>query len=45
MERDEFDLIAVGRSLIVNPSWPAIIQQGRLEELQPFQRSVLQVLS
>jgi 2,4-dienoyl-CoA reductase-like NADH-dependent reductase (Old Yellow Enzyme family) len=45
MERDEFDLVAVGRSLIVNPSWPAIIQHGRLEELQPFQRDVLQLLS
>ena len=45
MERDEFDLVAVGRSLIVNPSWPAIIQHGRLEELQPFQRDVLKLLS
>lgn len=45
MERDEFDLIAVGRSLIVNPSWPAIVQRGAVGALRPFQRDVLQELS
>jgi len=44
LERGEFDLIAVGRSLIVNPEWPAIVRRGSLEELQPFQRDVLQQL-
>ena len=44
MNRDEFDLVAVGRSLIVNPDWPAMIQRGALDELQPFQRDVLQQL-
>ena len=24
LERDEFDLVVIGRSLIVNPSWPAM---------------------
>jgi len=41
LERDEFDLVAVGRSLIVNPAWPAVIRRGALEELKPFQRDVL----
>lgn len=41
LERREFDLVAIGRSLIVNPSWPAQIKRGALHELRPFQRDVL----
>jgi 2,4-dienoyl-CoA reductase-like NADH-dependent reductase (Old Yellow Enzyme family) len=41
LERGEFDLVAVGRSLIVNPSWPAQVKRGALDELLPFQRDVL----
>ena len=41
LEREEFDLVAVGRSLIVNPSWPAVVLRGALNELLPFQRDVL----
>jgi len=44
MEREEFDLVAIGRALIVNPSWPRIIERGALAELLPFQRDVLQEL-
>jgi 2,4-dienoyl-CoA reductase-like NADH-dependent reductase (Old Yellow Enzyme family) len=44
LERDEFDLIAIGRSLIVNPDWPAIVRRGALDELRPFQRDELQQL-
>ena len=44
MERNEFDLVAIGRSLIVNPSWPAIVERGALNELLPFHRDVLQNL-
>jgi 2,4-dienoyl-CoA reductase-like NADH-dependent reductase (Old Yellow Enzyme family) len=39
--RDEFDLVAIGRSLIVNPAWPGIVRRGALNELLPFYRSVL----
>ena len=39
--RDEFDLVAIGRSLIVNPAWPGIVRRGALNELLPFNRSVL----
>jgi 2,4-dienoyl-CoA reductase-like NADH-dependent reductase (Old Yellow Enzyme family) len=45
LERDEFDLVAVGRSLIVNPTWPAMIRRGAIEELKPFQRDVLAELT
>jgi 2,4-dienoyl-CoA reductase-like NADH-dependent reductase (Old Yellow Enzyme family) len=41
LERGEFDLAAIGRSLIVNPSWPEQIRRGALDELRPFQRDVL----
>jgi len=44
LERDEFDLVAVGRSLIVNPSWPATVKRGALNELRPFQREALATL-
>jgi 2,4-dienoyl-CoA reductase-like NADH-dependent reductase (Old Yellow Enzyme family) len=41
LDRDEFDLVAIGRSLIVNPSWPGIVRRGAFGELQPFNRAVL----
>jgi 2,4-dienoyl-CoA reductase-like NADH-dependent reductase (Old Yellow Enzyme family) len=41
LDRDEFDLVAIGRSLIVNPEWPGIVRRGALQELRPFNRSVL----
>jgi 2,4-dienoyl-CoA reductase-like NADH-dependent reductase (Old Yellow Enzyme family) len=44
LDRNEFDLVAIGRSLIVNPGWPAIVRKGSLNELQPFNRSVLSEL-
>jgi 2,4-dienoyl-CoA reductase-like NADH-dependent reductase (Old Yellow Enzyme family) len=44
MGRGEFDLVAIGRSLIVNPDWPKLVQRGALDELQPFQRDLLQQL-
>ncbi len=45
LDRDEFDLVAIGRSLIVNPAWPRIVRKGALNELQPFNRSVLSELT
>ena len=33
LERGEFDLVAVGRALIANPEWAAIVKAGELEEL------------
>jgi len=41
LDRGEFDLVAIGRSLIVNPTWPGIVKRGALNELQPFNRAVL----
>lgn len=36
MERDEFDLIAVGRILITEPDWPKLVREGRFDEIRPF---------
>jgi 2,4-dienoyl-CoA reductase-like NADH-dependent reductase (Old Yellow Enzyme family) len=44
LDRGEFDLVAIGRSLIVNPGWPGIVRKGTLSELLPFNRSVLSEL-
>jgi 2,4-dienoyl-CoA reductase-like NADH-dependent reductase (Old Yellow Enzyme family) len=44
LERDEFDLIAIGRSLIVNPLWAKIVEAGDVDQLKPFERSVLKTL-
>lgn len=44
LERGEFDLVAVGRALIANPAWAAIVKAGALEELRPFDRAVLSSL-
>jgi len=41
MEANEFDLIAVGRALIANPSWPNIIRSGQTETLKTFTKDLL----
>jgi 2,4-dienoyl-CoA reductase-like NADH-dependent reductase (Old Yellow Enzyme family) len=41
LERGEFDLVAVGRALIANPDWTAKVKAGALEDLRPFDRSLL----
>jgi 2,4-dienoyl-CoA reductase-like NADH-dependent reductase (Old Yellow Enzyme family) len=44
LDREEFDLVAIGRSLIVNPAWPGIVRRGAINELLPFDRAVLSEL-
>lgn len=44
MEKDEFDLVAIGRSLIVNPDWPKIVRRGAIAELKPFSKEALDEL-
>ena len=41
LERGEFDLVAVGRALIANPDWAAKAKSSALEDLRPFDRSLL----
>jgi 2,4-dienoyl-CoA reductase-like NADH-dependent reductase (Old Yellow Enzyme family) len=45
LERDEFDLVAVGRAILVDPAWPRKIHEGRYDELHPFTREALGSLS
>ncbi|WP_405020469.1 NADH:flavin oxidoreductase [Kitasatospora sp. NBC_00070] len=45
MERDEFDLIAVGRALLADPEWAAKILDGRTGELTAFTAQALRTLS
>ncbi|MEO1990172.1 MAG: NADH:flavin oxidoreductase [Martelella sp.] len=44
MERDEFDLIAVGRALIADPEWVKKIEGGETETLSTFSRETLGAL-
>lgn len=39
LERDEFDLVAVGRALLADPYWVQKIREGRHEDLKAFERS------
>ena len=45
LERDEFDLVAVGRAVLADPRWVEKVRDGRLDELQDFERSALASLS
>ncbi|MBV9331280.1 MAG: NADH:flavin oxidoreductase [Alphaproteobacteria bacterium] len=41
MERGDFDLVAVGRALIVNPDWANKIRDGRGAELKSYEPAAL----
>ncbi len=41
MEKDEFDLIAVGRALIKDPAWVKKVEAGEIDKLQAFSRETL----
>ncbi len=40
----EFDLVALGRMLIVEPEWPKKVRAGRLAEARPYSRTALATL-
>ena len=44
LAKDEFDLVAVGRALIVDPDWAEKVRDGRTSELKDFDRSALATL-
>jgi 2,4-dienoyl-CoA reductase-like NADH-dependent reductase (Old Yellow Enzyme family) len=41
LERDEFDLVAVGRALLADPEWASKVLEGRETELTPFSHGAL----
>ncbi|QEU86402.1 NADH:flavin oxidoreductase [Streptomyces viridosporus] len=45
MERDEFDIVAVGRALLQDPHWAAKVLEGRFGELRSYDASALTFLS
>ena len=45
LERDEFDLVAVGRALLADAHWAAKVREGRFTELAPFSASSLATLA
>jgi 2,4-dienoyl-CoA reductase-like NADH-dependent reductase (Old Yellow Enzyme family) len=45
MERDEFDLVAVGRALLQDPQWAEKVLAGRFDELAPYDAAALRTLS
>ncbi|MGV8919810.1 MAG: NADH:flavin oxidoreductase [Pseudomonas sp.] len=38
---EEFDLVAVGRALLVDPDWAVKVREGREEDILPFSRDAL----
>ena len=44
LEKNEFDLVAVGRALLADPHWVEKIRDGRTSELQDFKRDDMAVL-
>ncbi len=45
MERDEFDLVAVGRALLSDPAWAHKIQAGEADQLKGFDAASLAELT
>ncbi len=45
LDREEFDLVAIGRSLITNPDWPQQVATGGVAQLRPFDRTALASLT
>ncbi len=45
LDRDEFDLVAVGRALLANPDWATKALENRLDETIPYDRAVLKSLN
>lgn len=44
LERDEFDMVAVGRALISDPEWAAKTLRGRTADITPFTAGMLTTL-
>jgi 2,4-dienoyl-CoA reductase-like NADH-dependent reductase (Old Yellow Enzyme family) len=45
LDREEFDLVAVGRALLQDPQWLPKVRDGRTEELMAFERTAFAALS
>jgi len=45
LNNDEFDLVAVGRALLVDPDWVNKIKDNAIEDIKPFNKKSLMSLS
>ncbi|AZG73220.1 NADH:flavin oxidoreductase [Shewanella livingstonensis] len=45
LNNDEFDLVAIGRALLVDPQWVNKIKQNAIDEIKPFNKKSLMSLS
>lgn len=41
LDKGEFDLVAVGRALLVDPEWAVKVREGRIGDIKPFSREAL----
>ena len=41
LDRNEFDLVAIGRALIANPDLPILLSQGKWEDVRPYDAEML----
>jgi 2,4-dienoyl-CoA reductase-like NADH-dependent reductase (Old Yellow Enzyme family) len=44
MQANEFDLIAIGRALLQDPTWATKIRDGRLDEIEPYTKASVDTL-
>lgn len=42
LERQDFDLAAVGRAILSDPGWAGKVRAGRMDSIQPFVRGALE---
>lgn len=45
LEREDFDLVGVGRALLADPEWVEKVRAGRTDEIQMFTANALKTLS
>jgi len=45
LDNDEFDLVAIGRALLVDPQWVNKIEQAQIDKIMPFSKKSLMSLS
>ncbi len=45
LNEDEFDLVALGRSLIANPDWANQVRKGEFDKLRPYDKALLKELT
>ena len=44
MDRNEFDLVAVGRALLQDPHWAKKVKEGRFDELKNYDAKARETL-